>query len=276
MKRLLTITFVVCTLSLQAQTLALKWKTEALLPIPESVLFDAGNNVLYVSCIDGKPGEKDGKGSIAKVSTDGKIISATWVNGLDAPKGMGVFKGYLYAADLTDVVTIEISSGKIVKRTKIDGAVFLNDITIDKNGSVYASDSETGKIFVIKEDKVEVYFEDAQFKRINGLLALQNGLYIVDSGTGINYKLSTDKKLSVFGKTGPGADGIVLVGKDQYLVSSWNGEVYFVNSNGESKKLIDTKEEKLNAADIGYDAKTKTLFVPTFLGNSVMAYTYMK
>jgi hypothetical protein len=67
------------------------------------------------------------------------------------------------------------------------------------------------------------------------LLALENGLYIVDSGTGINYKLSTDKKLTVFGKTGPGADGIVLVGKDQYLISSWSGEVYFVNSNGESK-----------------------------------------
>jgi hypothetical protein len=39
---------------------------------------------------------------------------------------------------------------------------------------------------------------------------------------------------------------------------------------------MDTKEEKLNAADIGYDASTKTLFVPTFQGNSIMAYTYIE
>jgi hypothetical protein len=40
--------------------------------------------------------------------------------------------------------------------------------------------------------------------------------------------------------------------------------------------LIDTKEEKINAADIEYDAKTKTLYVPTFFANGVSAYTFSK
>jgi hypothetical protein len=66
------------------------------------------------------------------------------------------------------------------------------------------------------------------------------------------------------------------VGKNEYIVSSWGGEVYFVDASGKSKKLLDTKEQKLNSADIDYDPKTTTLFVPTFFGNSVMAYDFKK
>jgi hypothetical protein len=55
-------------------------------------------------------------------------------------------------------------------------------------------------------------------------------------------------------------------------VSNWHGEVYYVSSGGEAKKLLDTKDKKINAADIEYDAKSKLLFVPTFFANSVMAY----
>lgn len=276
MKPFFTLAFLLSVLSVSAQTLVLKWKTEPLLPVPESVLLDAKNNILYVSCIDGKPDEKDGKGAIAKVTTDGKIISAEWVKGLDAPKGMGIFKNNLYVADIARVVTIDITAGKITNSLAIDGAVFLNDITVDKTGNVYVSDTQTGKIHVVKDNKASVFFESTEFKGINGLLALGNDLYIADFATGTNYKLTADKKLTAFCKTAEGGDGVVLVGKDEYLVSSWHGEVDYVNAKGESKKLIDTREQKLNAADIEYDTKTKTLFVPTFFGNSVMAYTFTK
>ena len=52
----------------QAQhTLTQLWSTDGSLPIPESVFYSAQNKVLYVALIDGKAGEKDGKGGIAKV-----------------------------------------------------------------------------------------------------------------------------------------------------------------------------------------------------------------
>lgn len=277
MKQLLTLpACILITLTVSAQSLTLKWKTEETLPVPESVLYDSKNNTLYVACIDGKPDEKDGKGAIAKVSTAGKVTSAAWITGLDAPKGMGMFKNNLYVADIDKVVVIDIAAGKITSSVAIEGAKFLNDITVDKNGNVYVSDTGTGKIHLVKDNKASVYFESAEFKGINGLLALGNELYIVDFATGLNYKLSADKKLTQYGKSAEGADGIVLLGKDEYLVSSWNGEVDYVNAKGEATKLIDTREQKLNAADIEYDAKTKTLFVPTFFANSVMAYTFAK
>ena len=255
-----------------AQSLQLKWKSDTLLRVPESVLLDAGRNVLYVSNIDGKSDGKDGEGFISQLTLDGKIKSLKWVTGLNAPKGLGMVKNNLYVADLTTVVVIDIPSGKITNTIEIEGAQFLNDVTTDSKGIVYVSDSSTGKIYTVKDGKAELYFESAEFNRINGLLALKDGLYVADFGNGSNYKISTDKKLTKVAVTSQGADGVVLVGKNEYLVSSWHGEIYHVNAKGESKKVLDTKDQKISAADIEYNSKTKTVYVPTFFANCIMAY----
>ncbi len=275
MKKLTLLAFII-SFSASAQTLSLKWKTDTLLRVPESVLADVQRQVLYVSCIDGKPDGKDGKGSIAKVSPDGKILATDWVSGLNAPKGMGMYKNNLYVADLTRLVTIDVTTGKITSSIEVEGAQFLNDVTVDAKGNVYISDSSTGKIHILKDNKVEVYFSSTELKGTNGLLALNDGLYVVDFQSGVNYKLSADKKLIKFGETASGADGVVPVGKDEYIVSSWHGEVYFVDATGKSTKMLDTKDQKISAADIWYDDKTKTVYVPTFFANSVMAYSFVR
>lgn len=274
MKKALVIVLLAAGFAATAQSLTLKWKTPPNVPVPESVEFDPKGNVLYVACINGKPDEKDGNGTIAKVGVDGKIVALDWAKGLDAPKGMGIHGGNLYVADITQVRTISLSSGQITSSVEIEGAKFLNDITVDKKGNVYVSDTQTGRIHLVKNNKAEVYFESPDLNGVNGLLAQDNGLFIVNFATGNSYKLSADKKLTPFTKVVEGADGIVPVGKDEYLVSSWHGEVYFVDAKG-ARKLLDTKD-KVNAADIGYDPKTKTLFVPTFFANSVDAYTFSK
>jgi len=265
--------FVCGPLVLSAQSLTALWKTDTLLRVPESVLADAKNKLLYVSCIDGKSGEKDGKGYIAKVSTDGKIITNEWVSGLDAPKGMALHKNNLYVADITRVVTIDIQASKIISSVEIDGAQFLNDVTVDDNGNVYISDSATGKIHKLANGKTEVFFESKDFKRINGLLALKDGLRVADAGNGVFYNLTWDKTLGKITDIAQGADGIVLTGNSEFIVSCWGGEIYFV-AGGNVTKLLDTKEQKVNSADVDYDSKSKTLYVPTFFANSIAAYTF--
>jgi hypothetical protein len=96
-----------------------KWETDTTLKTPESVLYDASNKVLYVSNINGDPWAKDGNGSIGKVGLDGKIISVEWVKGLSAPKGMGLHGNMLYAADVDEVVGIDIKTGTILERTAV-------------------------------------------------------------------------------------------------------------------------------------------------------------
>src|SRR5580765_5056519 len=100
----------------QKHQLVKKWETDSVLKVPESVLFDAGNKVLYETNIDGTdPWGMDGKGSVGKIGLDGKIINVEWVSGLNAPKGMGLYKGKLYVADLGRLAVIDINGGKIVK-----------------------------------------------------------------------------------------------------------------------------------------------------------------
>jgi hypothetical protein len=146
------------------------WETDSVLKVPESVLYSAEDKLLYNSNIDGQPGEKDGKGSIGKTGLDGKIIQVDWVAGLNAPKGLGRYGDLLYVADVDQVVVIDIKKGRIVEHIPVEGAVFLNDISVDSKGIVYVSDTRTEKVHRIEKGKVITFLEG--IKGANGLLAV--------------------------------------------------------------------------------------------------------
>src|SRR5687768_17474556 len=170
------------TTSLHAQSkqLVKKWETPATLKTPESVLFDGGGRVLYVSNIDGKePWTKDNAGSIGKVGLDGKVIAAEWVKGLQAPKGMALHNGRLWVADIDRMVVIDVAKGSIAQTIPIEGAQRLNDVTVDKAGTVYVSDMQALKIHAIKNSKPSVFLEG--FKRPNGVLSHGDDFYVLDS-----------------------------------------------------------------------------------------------
>src|SRR5689334_14717179 len=107
---------------------------------PESALVDTANNRIVVSNIAGDPGAADGNGYLSLLSMDGKVIARHWVDGMDAPKGMAISGGKLYAADITKVRVVDLASGKLVETIDVPGAVFLNDMTQDSAGKVYVSD----------------------------------------------------------------------------------------------------------------------------------------
>lgn len=247
-----------------------KWETDSLMKVPESVLYDAAGKVLYVSNIDGtEPWGADGKGSVGKVGLDGKIIAVDWVSGLDAPKGMGMYKGKLYVADMTNVVVIDMKGGTIIKKIAVDGAQGLNDISVDKKGVVYVTDSRGKKLFKLENEQPSLVLENLQAP--NGVLAHNNDLYILDNG-GL-YKIEKDKSLTKLaeGMEG-GTDGVENVGGKDFIVSCWAGSIWYVKGDGTKEHLLDTRQQQMNTADIGYDAKNKIVYVPTFWKNSVIAY----
>ena len=118
-----------------------RWATERVLKTPESILYDEARDVLYVSNINGSPMGKDGNGFISKLSTGGEILDLEWVTGLNAPKGAGIAGGTLYVTDIDELVEIDIEAGVVVQRYAAPGAIFLNDLAVDRKGNVYISDS---------------------------------------------------------------------------------------------------------------------------------------
>lgn len=254
----------------QKHELVQKWETDSLLKVPESVLFDKTGQVLYVSNTDGPdPWKSDEKGSISKVGLDGKIIETEWISGLDSPKGMGMFEGKLYVADLSNLVIIDIASGKIDKKVPIEGALGLNDITIDSGGAVYISDTKGMKVYKFANGRTEVVLKD--LKGPNGLLMHGNDFYVLDAGG--MYKMNADSSLSKItdGMDG-GTDGIENVTGKEFIVSAWEGAIWYIQEDGTKEVLLDTRVQKRNTADIGYDPATRTLYVPTFWKNTVVAY----
>ncbi|MDB5240329.1 MAG: repeat containing protein [Spirosoma sp.] len=262
--------------SVMAQTVDLKpvWESDTTLRTPECVLVDPDKNVLYVACINGNP-TMENKGSyVAKLSSDGKVIQLKFTENLNSTKGMGILRDKLYVTEMTQVVEIALATGKILNRYPIEGAKFLNDIAIDTQKQVvYVSDSNDSKVWALTNGKASLVLADAPLKGCNGLLFENNRLLI---GNGDGSLLSMDpatKKLSTIAKGMGGIDGIVALGNKNYMVTEWGGKIWYVRADGTTELKADTSKEKINSADIGYNPKTKMLFVPTFFHNTVKAYS---
>lgn len=257
------------SLNAQEHKLEKLWETDSIIAIPESVLPDLRGGGLYVSLIDGGGWDADGKGGVAKLDVYGEKYNPAWVIGLNAPKGLGLYKNYLYVADISEVVVIYKLAGRIEKKIKIDSATGLNDITVDEtNGIVYVSDSRKGRIWRIENDKPTLYLDGV--KGVNGLKVVGSDLLI---GAGKNFiKADKNKKITKIAELPQGIDGIEPVGNGDYLVTAWAGYIFYVYADGRFETLLETHAEKKNTADIGYDPDKNIVYVPTFNAKRITAY----
>jgi hypothetical protein len=183
---------------------------------------------------------------------------------------MAMYKNRLYVADITELVVIDIKKQRLIKKIPIEGSVFLNDVTVNSSGVVFVSDTRTNKVHRIEQDEPVVYLEN--MTSANGLKVYGSNL-IVGAGKEL-LLVGADKKPLVLAKGfAQGIDGIEMLAKrGEFIVSCWPGLVYYVHSNGKIELLIDSQEQKINTADIGYDPNTNQVFVPNFFKNSVTAY----
>lgn len=256
-------------------TLKWKWETDTLMTTSESVIFDDMNGVLYVANINGNPTGKDGNGFISKVSLDGGIMEHKWVTGMDAPKGMGIYNGKLFVTDIDRIHEIDIATQEIATTFAVEGAKFLNDITIGADGKVFVSDMDTNEILVLENGIVSKWLTGQPAP--NGLLAEDNTLWVaLWNDKTLNAVDMASQQITLKADSIENPDGIEAVGDGGYLVSSWNGVVTYVAADGKTSVLLDTRADSVSAADIEYIAEKQLLLVPTFFKNTVVAYELVK
>lgn len=251
---------------------------------PESALPDPKAGVIYVSQVDGAPDGKDGKGAIATVSLDGKTVNLKWsATGLNAPKGLALSGGKLYVADIDQLHEIDTKDGKILKSFAAKDAKFLNDVAADSGGNVYVSDMVTNSIWKLSGGKFELWLSDAKLENPNGLLVEGGALRVAAWGVmtdgfatkvpGHLMSVALDSK--AISKVGDGKpfgnlDGLEPVGGGAYLVSDWmSGKVMKYGADSKVEVLLDLGQ---GAADIGYDAASKTMYVPQMMKGLLQAY----
>lgn len=247
-----------------------KWTNDVGFKIPESICYDKEREVLYVANMNGKANEKDGNGFISKIDLNGKTIKTEWVQGLNAPKGMGIIGNKLYVTDIDRIAEIDILTGKITKFYEFPEAKFLNDLAVFDNSTIYSSGSSTGLIFMIKDGKAQIAF-DEKFYRPNGLFTEKENLYVGAYKGIFKVKVENGEREVVFNNEGM-KDGIARFNDNGFIYSDWIGNVYTVDKDGKRENILDTSPEKINAADFEYIPEKNLIVIPTFLHNSVMAY----
>lgn len=252
---------------------------------PESIVIDNENNILYVSNVNGGGGDKDGNGFISKVSTDGTIINLKWVEGLNAPKGLVIYKSKLYVADINDIVCIDIATGKIQNRYVAKGSTFLNDVTADKKGNIYASNT-FGFSAIYKLNRkgiVSEFIKDEALQMPNGLLVDGENLLVAPWGVGFDtatFKTKTpgsllsislkDKKIIPLSKPIGNLDGLEKT-IHGYIITDWlDGKLYYWNKTLQKVELLDLPQ---GSADLEFDKKTKTIYIPLMNDNKIVVYT---
>ena len=248
------------------------WETDTVLRVPESVLFDPVREVFYVTNINGVPGQKDGNGFISKISAQGEVIELQWITGFNSPRGMGIWENSLYVTDIDRLVKIDLENEGIAEDYYPGGAKALNDVSVSSSGEVYFSDTETNRIYHLINGEVNIWLEGSGLNGPNGLLVEKDRLLVASSG-GNNMKVVslTDKEVNVIIDSLYSSEGLDSFGEN-YLYSNWNGEVYWIIPEWRKIKVLDTKQENINAADIDYEPSLKLLLVPTFMHNRLVAY----
>ena len=256
------------TFQSEAQKLEKVWETTGM-KTPESILYDFERDVLYVTNINGMPAEKDGKGFISILESNGKIKNLEWVTQLNAPKGMAIYKGKLYVSDINQLVEIDIENGEIIKKYDAPDAVFLNDVAACNNGMIFVSDTRTAKIHVLENNEFKVWLEGKPFENPNGLMTEKGKLFVGDNNI-YEVDISTKSVKKIIEDAG-GVDGLEKNNEGEFVFSNWPGRI-FINRNGKNIKLYDTTAEELNTADLDYDLKNNLILVPTFFDNRIIAF----
>lgn len=258
------------------------------LATPESAIHDSGQDVYFVSNINGNATDPDNNGFISRIRPDGSVEALRFIAGgqngvtLNGPKGLALGGDSLWVSDLTTVRIFNARTGAPLGSVDLapSGAVFLNDVAIGPDGSVYITDSGfkvvggefthpgPDRIYRIGPDRqVTTVMTGDQLGRPNGITwdAASNRMLMGPLGDSTIYAFAVGDSVLTAVVKGPGGyDGIEALGGGRFVVSSQDGASILVYANGVLRPVIDSLQDP---ADIGLDRKRGRVLIPSLGGD---------
>lgn len=256
---------------------------------PESVEYNAAEDVYLVTNINGDPLTADDNGFISKIKPDGSVIELKWIDGADpdvvlnAPKGAAIVGDHLFVTDINQVHIFSLPEGRPEKSVTVRGSTFLNGIATGKGDYVYVTDSGltkemaasgTDAIYKVRADgRYEAIVKDEKMGHPNGIWDDGDRLLVVTFGSG--QVISIDGKGRQTPLPAPpqgGLDGLVKLQDGRFLMSSWDGAAIYALNPDKTYSLL---AGDLDApADLGVDTRRSRLLIPLFKQNKVVALPF--
>jgi len=221
----------------------------------ESVAYDPKGKVFYVGNFgpELKPADKDGKGTINKVSLDGKIIEEAIFppkgQTMNKPKGIWIKGNQMWVADIDSVWQFDLKT-KEAKKLELPGIAYANDVTLIGK-TLYISDNRFDKVASVepanflkakKAPKIAIVSE--------GKSIFPNGLYPGKKGSLIMVGFEAKDKPHGIYEMKPGEepkqisdnigmlDGLYRMKNGDLIVTDWiSGSVFQWNKKMGKKDL---------------------------------------
>jgi sugar lactone lactonase YvrE len=252
-----------------------EWETESVFLAPESIVFDSIRNCLYVSNFNDERGflkkaDTLRNECISKLDMDGNVQEFRWIDFLHNPTGITIFNDKLYIVVREGLIIVDIETQEIEKRIPVIGASFLNDIAVDKDGTIYISDTFKPCIHRIKNEKCEVWYSDSLMNSSNGLIIDNNNLLVGNRGAENLLSISlTDKTTKIISnEISDNIDGIKKC-NNGYLLS-WKSALY-IFEQGNKKLLYELDDKNDFLADFEFIKERKLIIIPQLMSNKVIA-----
>ena len=258
---------------------------------PESVVTDYMSGFVFVSNLGEKlePSAKDKDGFISRLSSDGNISEKKYVpkkGVLNSPKGMAISVSTLFVADVDRVVGFDISTGR--QNFELDFSkektMFLNDIAVIDNDTLFVSATDIGKIFKMfigpkphYEFVIDLIGANGLYfdKKAQKLYAVSFGGQNAKGGLGvISFENNKPKYEKLTEGTGS-LDGVWLLEGDKILFSDWvafdkPGRLVVYDPKTKNSTTLRLPAAVHGPADFFYDEHHNQLWLPSMQEGKVI------
>jgi hypothetical protein len=252
---------------------------------PESVKYDADQDVWFVSNIAGFGSDKDGRGYIVRISAahldSMTVFAISGVNGvqLDAPKGMAIQGDTLWVTDIDVLRGFNRRTGAPIGTIdlKAQNPTLLNDVALAPDGTLRITDSgilmtEKGilrpggdRIFSVGAGRrVSELQSGASLGEPNGITWDSAGKrWIVVGFRRFNARVDAYpadfSRATEVSTSGGEFDGVEVLPSGAIVYTCWTDSSLHVVENGNDRQLVRFVPEP---ADIGYDTRRGIVAIP--------------